>query len=83
MKLPRKLRLRMTFTVTATDEEDYAPSLVCVPPSGSRFPQYPTQSANRRLRVETPLGTASPRRPRNRHQRLDPRRLLTEGSQPR
>jgi hypothetical protein len=32
----------MTFTVTATDEEDYAPSLVCVPPSGSHFPRGTT-----------------------------------------
>jgi hypothetical protein len=32
----------LTFTVTALDEEDPAPSIVCVPPSGSRFPRGTT-----------------------------------------
>ena len=32
----------VTFTVTATDDHDPAPMLVCVPPSGSFFPQGTT-----------------------------------------
>ena len=32
----------LTFAVTAQDEEDPAPSIVCFPPSGSRFPRGTT-----------------------------------------
>ena len=32
----------VAFTVTALDEEDYAPSVVCAPPSGSLFPRGTT-----------------------------------------
>ena len=32
----------VSFTVTATDAEDYAPALVCVPTSGSFFPRGTT-----------------------------------------
>ena len=32
----------VTFTVTATDDHDPAPVLVCTPPSGSFFPQGTT-----------------------------------------
>jgi len=32
----------VTFPVTATDPEDSTPSVVCVPPSGSRFPRGTT-----------------------------------------
>jgi len=29
----------VTFTVTASDDRDSSPSVVCVPPSGSFFPR--------------------------------------------
>ena len=32
----------LTFAVTALDEEDPIPSIVCSPPSGSRFPRGTT-----------------------------------------
>jgi hypothetical protein len=32
----------VTFSVTATDDHDSSPSVVCVPPSGSLFPRGTT-----------------------------------------
>jgi hypothetical protein len=35
----------VSFTVTASDDHDPAPSVVCVPPSGSFFPRGTTMVA--------------------------------------